>query len=96
MMTLLTLIAILWGAMLAAFLALMIYRSHLTNLETDQLFLSDENNLTSEHHEQDYIVQRVRSLTPALRILAGALTLTTIAMVTLYLVQVVLPNAHLD
>lgn len=94
-MTTLVVLSVLWGVMIAGFLALMIYRSHLTNMETDQLFLSDSNGMASCHQEQDLIVHRVQALAPVIRVMTGVIVVLTLVIGTMYVVQVALPAANL-
>jgi hypothetical protein len=79
--------------MIAGFLALMIYRAHLTNMETDQLFLSDSTGTAAVHQEQDMIVHRVQALTPVVRIFALAIAVMTVVVGAMYFVQVIKPAA---
>jgi hypothetical protein len=91
-MTTLVVLAVLWGVMLAGFLALMIYRSHLTNMETDQLFLSDTSGTAAVHQEQDLIIHRVQALAPVLKTTGIALAVVSIAIAVLWVRQVLLPQ----
>jgi hypothetical protein len=91
-MTTLVVLSVVWGVMIAGFLALMIYRSHLTNMETDQLFLSDPSGTASVHQEQDMIVHRVQALAGPMRVLSIGIGVLTVAIVSMYIVQVILPN----
>ena len=61
---------IVWGALTAVLIVLLIYRSTLTMREDDQLFLDQ-----SESHmekEQQEIIARVQKVTVPVRILGGA------------------------
>ncbi|SEF93245.1 hypothetical protein SAMN05421819_1402 [Bryocella elongata] len=91
-MTTLVVLSIVWGVMIAGFLALMIYRSHLTNMETDQLFLSDASGTASVHVEQDMIVHRVQALALPTRIYAIAIGLLTVVIGVMYVMQVIMPS----
>lgn len=91
-MTALVVLSVLWGVMLAGFLALMIYRSHLTNMETDQLFLSDSTGTAAVHQEQDLIIHRVQALAPFLRVVGIALVVLTLAVAVAWVLQVLLPQ----
>lgn len=82
-----------WGAVVIAFSAVMIYRATLTQHETDQLFLNDETSLSNSHIEHDQIVERVNKLRPLSVGLGGAAALMTILVVGTYLVQSI-PDMH--
>ena len=82
---------VLWGAAVGAFVAIMIYRATLTQHETDQLFLSDENSLCNSHVEHDRIVQQVDRLRPFCQGLGGAAVLLTIGVIGAYIAQTI-PN----
>jgi len=77
-----------WGLVVVAFIALMIYRGHLTQYETDQLFLN-ETTPSSFHQENDAIIRRVKMIQP---ICAGAGTLAllmTVAIAAVWVLQIV-------
>jgi hypothetical protein len=84
---------ILWALAVAGFTALMVYRAHLTQHETDQLFLSDLDCETdcAGHVEHDDIVRRVNRLRPYCQGFGGAAALITIAIVGVWVVQAI-PN----
>jgi hypothetical protein len=66
----LTNLLILWGALTAVLVILLIYRSTLAMREDDQLFLSD-----SESHmqiEQQQVISRLNKVNLPVRILGGA------------------------
>ncbi len=61
-----------WGVLLAAFVAVMVYRGHLTQHETDQLFLNDEDTISPMHQENDEIVRKVNAIQPVCAGVGGA------------------------
>jgi hypothetical protein len=79
-----------WGVVVTAFVCLMVYRGHLTQHETDQLFLS-ENTPAFEQEEHEHIVRRVNFIQPFCQGFGGAAALLTIAIVGVYVAQL-LPN----
>jgi hypothetical protein len=87
-MTLYVMIAI-WGLMVTAFVALMVYRGHLTQYETDQLFLS-ENAPPSVHEEQDEIVRRVNFIQPICKGVGGAAAFFTVLIVGMWVAKIVI------
>jgi hypothetical protein len=80
-----------WAILTAGFVALMVYRGHLTQHETDQLFLSENASHNSEE-EHDDIVRRVNSLQPLLKGFGGAAAISTIALIGLYVLGTI--SAH--
>ena len=69
-MSLLNILLIVWGALTAILIILLIYRSTLTMREDDQLFLDQ-----SESHmekEQQELIARVQKVNLPVRILGGA------------------------
>ena len=75
-----------WGVLIAGFTALMVYRAHLTQHETDELFLSESaDNFREQEH--DAIVRRVNQLRPLVTGFGGAAALMTVAIVGLFLVE---------
>ncbi len=84
-----------WGIFTAAFVALVIYRGHLTRQETDELFLSEANDYDhSREAEHDDIVRRVNRIQPFMQGAGGLAALVTVAIVGTYVASV-LPNVHL-
>jgi hypothetical protein len=70
MSSMLTNLLILWGALTAVLVILLIYRSTLAMREDDQLFLND-----SESHmqiEQQQVIARLNKVNLPVRILGGA------------------------
>ena len=75
-----------WGVLVAGFTALMVYRGHLTQHETDELFLSE----TADHfreQEHDALVRRVNQLRPLVTGFGGAAALMTVAIISTVVVQ---------
>ena len=81
-----------WGILIAAFTVLMVYRGHLTQHETDQLFLSDNTDRYLEE-QHDAIVRRVNFIQPLCTGFGGAAALITVLIVGVYVAQA-LPNVH--
>jgi hypothetical protein len=75
-----------WAVITAGFIAVMVYKGHLSMHETDQLFLDDNHNLDAEH-EHDEVVSRDRKLEPIWKTLAGACAVSTIALASVYVVS---------
>jgi hypothetical protein len=85
-MNTLAIMVTIWGVVVAAFIALMIYRSQLIQNETDQLFLS-ENEPSSIHQQNDDIIRRADKLQPVVKGVGGAAALATFAVIGMWLVQ---------
>ena len=77
-----------WAVVSAALVIVMIYRATLTQHETDQLFLSDEESLSASHVEHDRILSRVNRLRPLCQGLTGATILMSALIAGLYMVEV--------
>ncbi len=75
-----------WGVLIAAFTAVMVYRGQLTRHETDELFLSETADRSRER-EHDEIVRRVQSLRPLVTGFGGAAALLTVAIVSVVVKQ---------
>jgi hypothetical protein len=90
--TLAVMIAI-WGLIVIAFMALMVYRAHLTQYETDQLFLN-ETVPTHMHQENDDIIRRLDHIGPACKAVGAAAIVMTLAVIGVWAVQV-FANARL-
>jgi hypothetical protein len=75
-----------WGLVAAIFAALLIYHGHLTQHETDQLFLN-EAAPSSVHEENDAVVRHMNTLQPILRVVGILAVLMTIAVASLWLWQ---------
>jgi hypothetical protein len=80
----LNIVFIAWVILTAGFVCLMVYRGHLTQHETDQLFLS-ENCSHNSQDEHDEIVRRVNRLQPLCKGFGGAAALSTVALIGVYL-----------
>jgi hypothetical protein len=78
-MSTITVMMVVWGVVVTAFVILMVYRAHLTNYETDQLFLS-EAAPSAIHQEQDDIVRRVNKLNPLCKGVGGVAVICTLAV----------------
>lgn len=87
-------ILIIWGITVAAFVAVMIYRAALTRRETEQLFLSDADDGTYVHEEQDEVVRKVTSIEPLCRAVGAAAGVASLAVIGVYLYQQ-FPNIRL-
>jgi len=77
---------VIWGVAVAAFVCLMVYRGHLSQHETDQLFLS-ENTPEFEREEQESVLRRVRFIQPLCNGVGGLAALLTVAVVGLYVAR---------
>jgi hypothetical protein len=80
--------AILWGIFVTAFIGLMVYRGHLTQHETDQLFLSD-NILPSVKEENEEIIRRVNFIQPICKGVGGLAALITVLVFGVWVAQLV-------
>jgi len=85
-MTTLTILFALWGLIAVVFVALLIYHGHLTQHETDQLFLN-ETTPSSVHQENDDIVRRVKTIQPILKVVGTLTVLMTIAIAGFWIWQ---------
>ncbi len=83
----LVVMAAIWGLIVTAFVALMVYRGHLTQHETDQLFLN-ETAPSSTHRENDLIIQRVNSIQPIVKVVGGACVLMTLLIIGVWILDV--------
>jgi hypothetical protein len=79
----------LWIVAVAAFVALMVYRGHLTQHETDELFLSSSNEDSSRHQEHDDIVRRVNKLKPYCQSAGGIAALITVCIIGVEVAHIV-------
>jgi hypothetical protein len=77
----LTVMLVVWGVVVAAFVALMIYRAQVNQNETDQLFLSESDELSSTHQENDEIIRRDDRMQPVYRGVGGAAALATVLLI---------------
>lgn len=93
MTTTLAVVITIWGMLVIAFMALMVYRAHLTQYETDQLFLN-EAVPTHMHEEHDDIVRRLDHIGPACKAVGGAAIVMTLVVIGVWASQV-FANARL-
>lgn len=82
-----------WSLLVIGFIALMVYRGHLTQYETDQLFLNEESAPSSLHQEHDEIIRRVNFIQPICKGVGGVTVLMTLLIIGVYAVQI-LPDLH--
>lgn len=87
-MNTLSVMAIIWGIIVTAFVALMVYRGQLTQYETDQLFLN-ENALPTAKEENDDIIRRVNYIQPFCQGVGGAAALITVLVFGVWVAQLV-------
>ena len=85
----LAILSFLWVIAVAAFVALMVYRGHLTQHETDELFLSSADDHSNRHQEHDDIVRRVNKMKPWVQGAGGFAALMTIGIIGLEVVRLV-------
>ncbi len=76
-----------WAVVSAALVVVMIYRATLTQHETDQLFLGDEESRCAQHVEHDRILKRVNTIRPLCQGLTGATVLMSALIAGLYVVE---------
>ncbi len=76
-----------WAIVSAALVVVMVYRATLTQHETDQLFLGDEESLSSNHVEHVRILTRVNRLRPVYQGLTGATILLSALIAGIYFVE---------
>ncbi len=81
-MSVLTVLWIVWAGLATISLALLAYRGTLTRYEEDCLFLDDCAG--HERQEQERILAKVRKVQPAVRVLAGATCVMTVAIIGMY------------
>jgi hypothetical protein len=77
-----------WAVVSAALVVVMVYRATLTQHETDQLFLGDEDSRCASHVEHDRILARVNRIRPLYQGLTGATIVMSALIATLYVVEV--------
>lgn len=87
-MNTLSIMAVIWGIFVTAFVGLMVYRGHLTQHETDQLFLS-ENALPNAKEENDEIIRRVNFIQPICTGVGGVAALISILVFGVWIAQLV-------
>ncbi len=76
-----------WAVVSAALVVVMVYRATLTQHETDQLFLGDEESLCPNHVEHERILTRVNRLRPIYQGLTGATILLSALIAGIYFVE---------
>ena len=76
-----------WAVVSATLAVVMIYRATLTQHETDQLFLGDEESRCAQHVEHDRILQRVNTIRPLCQGLTGATVLMSGLIAGLYVAE---------
>jgi hypothetical protein len=86
-MSTLSIMAAFWGLSVTAFVILMVYRGHLTQHETDQLFLS-ESAPVSVQQENDEIIRRVNFIQPICKGVGGAAALFTVLVVGVWFARI--------
>jgi hypothetical protein len=76
-----------WAFCTVAFVALVIYRGHLTRHEVGMVFLDDS---VTQHNEREHneIVRRVNRIRPFMQTAGGAVALCTVLMVGVYVASV--------
>lgn len=80
-----TMLLIVWAAITAVLIILLIYRSTLSMHEDDQLFLDDSSsNLRAEQEE---LQVRMKKITPFVRILGALSGLLIVAVGAMWVVQ---------
>ena len=84
-MTPLTIVAIVWGAVTAVLVVLLIYRSTLTMHEDDQLFLDDTRSHMQQ--EQTELLARMNKIQPFLRLFGAASGVLILVMAGIFVWQ---------
>lgn len=87
-MNTLSIMAVIWGIFVTAFIGLMVYRGTLTQYETDQLFLS-ESALPTVQEENDKIIRRVNFIQPICKGIGGVAALFTVLVFGVWVAQLV-------
>jgi hypothetical protein len=82
-----------WSLLVIGFIGLMIYRAHLTQYETDQLFLNEQGGPSSLHQENDEIIRRVNFIQPICKGVGGVTVLMTLLIIGVYAAEVI-PTMH--
>jgi Tfp pilus assembly protein PilN len=86
-MNTLTVMLAVWGVVVTAFVALMIYRAQVTQNETDQLFLSDADEVSATHQENNEIIRLDDRMQPIYKAVGGAAALATVLLIGTYIVH---------
>ena len=87
-------VTVLWAIALMAFVALMVYRGHLTQHEEQELFLDDNADGSARKQEHDQIVRRVNAVEPMCKVAGGATALLTVLLLGVQVVNA-LPYVHM-
>ncbi len=83
---------IVWALCTAVFVALMVYRGHLTRHEIDTVFLNE--NVDHDHAmEHAALVRRVNRIHPFVKTAGGAAVLLAVGIVGIYVANI-LPQVH--
>jgi hypothetical protein len=91
-MTALSAFLMIWSICTAIFVALVIYRGHLTRHEIGEVFLNDNVDHDREI-EHDEIGRRIDKVDPFLKAACGAAAFMTVVVIGMYVVQI-LPTVH--
>lgn len=86
-------ISILWAIALTAFVALMVYRGHLTQHEEPELFLDDNADMLLRKKEHDRIVRRVQLIQPYCKSTGGLTAALTVLILGVEVARA-LPYVH--
>ncbi len=84
-MTPLTIVAIVWGAVTAVLVVLLIYRSTLTMHEDDQLFLDDTRSHMQQ--EQTELLAKMNKIQPFVRLFGAASGVLILVMAGIFVWQ---------
>jgi hypothetical protein len=87
MTTTLAVVIAVWGLTVIAFMALMAYRAHLTQYETDQIFL--ESVPTHIHEEHDDLVRRIDRIGPACKVVGASAAVMTLILIGVWIAHMV-------
>jgi len=87
-------VTFLWTIALMAFVALMIYRGHLTQHEEPELFLGDHADELARKQQHDLVVQRVTRIEPLCKLAGGATAALTVLLLGAQVVNA-LPYVHM-
>ncbi|HWF66668.1 MAG TPA: hypothetical protein VN670_05160 [Acidobacteriaceae bacterium] len=77
-----TMIWIVWAVLGVVLLSLILYRVSITQNEEDRLFLDGADEV--QHHEQDVMFAKLKSIEPAIQILGGLVGVATLAIAAFY------------
>ncbi|HLI75536.1 MAG TPA: hypothetical protein VKV02_01225 [Acidobacteriaceae bacterium] len=83
-----------WAVVSAALVLVMTYRATLTQHETDQLFLGDEESLCAQHVEHDRILARMKVIRPIYQGLTGAAILMSALIAGIYVAEMLPQMAY--